>query len=378
MRKNRIGIILSIITIGTLMLGCSGSSSATPVTPTSGVVIDDYIKGAIVCADVNGNGKADDGNENCVLTDNQGRFNFGEVRDEHLVMSGGTDIGTNKPFTGTFLAPPHSKVINPLTTIVRSVQTEGNVTLTQAQEIVKAKLNLPDVDLTEFDPLAEVQFNSDITVQENAQQVLAQQSSIQVILTTVATTIASTSDNVKESEVMEHAADQIAKIMLAANTANTDVDIDSKENIEEVITQTTEKTLTKSVEAGTLTQEEADTAKDKVDVVKTVVSQQVETASVTVVANVEAITVNNEESGVEAIKEANAAILLVTDKDSADSVANIIEESVTTGDTTTLADVNITTQIDDAQTVLINRPDVVAPDDTPVEVIPTTGAEGGN
>jgi len=366
MNKKQNGTILSSIIVSALLLGC-GTSLSSPTVSTAGKVVDDYIKGAKVCADVNENGKADDGDANCVITDSNGAFNFGRRVTASLVMSGGVDIGTNKPFTGTFLAPAESKVINPLTTIVSSIQKTGK-SVEEAQDIVKDKLGLPDVDLTTFDPLSEVVYGADNAAKEDAKKVLAQQSNIQVVLTVVATTIASASTNVHERDVTEQASNQIAALMLAANTNSSAVNVASQASVGTILSGTATTVLASEP-----------TAIAQVQAVTTVVSQQTEAVSSAVVSNVEAISVNSAETGADAIAEANAALLLVTDQDNANSVSNLIEEAVTTGSTTDLGNVNVNAEIQNSQSALPERPKT--PETTESSnsaVTPTTGGSGGN
>jgi len=366
MEKKQKSTLLFSIVVSALIIGCGGSSGSSN-TSTSGKVIDDYIKGATVCADVNGNGKPDDGDANCVLTDDNGAFNFGRDINVPLVMSGGVDIGTNKPFTGTFLAPIGSEVINPLTTIVSSIQKAGK-TLEEAQDIVKEKLGLPDVDLTTFDPLSEVVYGEDNTAKENAKKVLAQQSNIQVILTVVATTIASASTSIEEYEVTEQAADQIAAIMLAVDTNSSSVNIASQASVVTILEETATTVLAAEP-----------TAIAQVQAVTNVVAQQTEAISSAVVANVEAIAVNSAETGEDAIAEANSALLLVTDQDNADSVSNLIETAVTTGSTTDLGNVDVDAEIANSQSTLPERPTIPETTDANIPaVIHTTGGNGGN
>jgi len=370
MKRTTFTNLLSIFVISSLVIACGSSSKST--LPTTGKVIDDYIAGAIVCADVNNNGIADDGPENCVETDNQGGFRFSSRRTESLVMTGGVDIGTGEAFKGTFLAPPGSKVINPLTTLISSVISEGNKTAEEAQTIVKAQLGLENtaVDLTTFDPLQELQFAEDTATKEVAQQVLAQQTTVQIILSVTATIISASSDTIQESSVTVEASNQIAQLMLAqANTANAP-EISSEESIRIIIEETAQETFSES------TQEHTE-ALAAVVAVQQVVAQQVQETTQTVVANIEALQVaNTENDGLAVIKASNAAILLVTDTQQEDSITNIIEQAVSTGDTTVLAAVDISTEIDNSENELIERPEVLERPDEEVQVQPT-GGEGG-
>lgn len=90
-------------TITTLLTACAGSdgsnnNSTTPFAPKSisGTAVDFYLKNATV--------KFDDCNGLTTTTDAQGKFSFKTTADcnnSAITITGGTDIGTALPFTGT-------------------------------------------------------------------------------------------------------------------------------------------------------------------------------------------------------------------------------------------------------------------------------------
>ncbi|WP_445346059.1 hypothetical protein [Acinetobacter bohemicus] len=90
-------------TITTLLTACAGSdgstnSSTAPFTskPISGTAVDFYLKNATV--------KFDDCNGLTTTTDAQGQFSFettANCNNSAITITGGTDIGTGLPFTGT-------------------------------------------------------------------------------------------------------------------------------------------------------------------------------------------------------------------------------------------------------------------------------------
>ncbi|MND57127.1 hypothetical protein D3C80_482490 [compost metagenome] len=90
-------------TITTLLTACAGSdgsnnSSTAPFAskPISGAAVDFYLKNATV--------KFDDCNGLTTTTDLQGKFSFDTTADcnnSAITITGGTDIGTGLPFTGT-------------------------------------------------------------------------------------------------------------------------------------------------------------------------------------------------------------------------------------------------------------------------------------
>ena len=371
MKRLTFNNLLSIAIVGSLIVGC-GSDTTKKTTSTVGKVVDDYIAGATVCADINGNGLADDDPKNCVKTNQQGSFRFSTLRKEALVVSGGVDIGTGKAFKGVLSAPAGSSVVNPLTTLIHSVQKEGNSSVQEAQDIVKEQLGLShtDVDLTSFDPLSELQFGEDDKNKEVAQKVLAQQTTVQVILSVTTTTIAATSDNVSEANISVEASNQMAQLMLSQiNSPTATPKINDKETIETIIKETAQETFSEN------TQEHTE-ALASITKVQTVVAQQTQVVAQTVVKNIESIQADTTESALNVIKESNTAMLLVTDRQSDDSITNIIEEAVTTGETQTLASVDINREIKNSQSNLITRPEVIEEILEEIKIRPT-GGEGG-
>jgi Ca2+-binding RTX toxin-like protein len=132
--------------------------------------IDGYVAGAIVFADTNENGALDeDEGEVWTTTDGFGQFTlFGGAGP--LVMFGGTDISTNKPFLGIMRAPEGSTVVTPLTTLVAAIldtaTEEQPISTSQANNLVLAGLGLaPGVNLATFDPIAAT-LSSDTGLQE--------------------------------------------------------------------------------------------------------------------------------------------------------------------------------------------------------------------
>jgi VCBS repeat-containing protein len=118
-----------------------------------GVVVDGYLAGATVFADVNGNSVLDVG-ETSTTTAGDGSFTLLNPQGAVIRAVGGTNVDTGLANTLTLSAPDGSTVINPLTTLVE-VLVEGGATKAAAETQVKAALGIdPSVDLTTFDPLA--------------------------------------------------------------------------------------------------------------------------------------------------------------------------------------------------------------------------------
>ncbi|RUM90907.1 MAG: hypothetical protein DSZ26_01730 [Thermovibrio sp.] len=116
-----------IVSISASLVGCGGGggggNAPSTVTKSGGKAIDGYLKGATVFADCNGNKKFDS-NEPVAPgpTDENGDFKPFSVPascgNANLIAMGGVDIATGKPFNGILMAPPGSKNITPLTTLV--------------------------------------------------------------------------------------------------------------------------------------------------------------------------------------------------------------------------------------------------------------------
>jgi len=130
----------------------------------SGTAIDGKIAGAFVGIDVNGNGVIDLG-EPTTSTDAQGNFAFQDgTAMGNLILTGGVDISTGLPFTGRMEAPSGSKVITPLTTLIKEIADQDtDATRSQEQKFAEAQVALKaalglsaiEADLTQVDYIAE-------------------------------------------------------------------------------------------------------------------------------------------------------------------------------------------------------------------------------
>ncbi|KAF3996619.1 hypothetical protein [Glaciimonas immobilis] len=145
-------VTLLSIAVALALTACGGGGSSTTPTPTpvastgSGKAVDGYLSSATVLCDTNKNGAADTG-EVSVLTDSQGNFVFSPACTGNIVVTGGTNIDTGLPFTGTLKASAGSTVATPLTTLT------VDAGLTTAQVVVF--LGLPaGTDVTKLDPVA--------------------------------------------------------------------------------------------------------------------------------------------------------------------------------------------------------------------------------
>ena len=132
-----------------LVSACGGGDASAPPTVigTSGLAVDDYISGATVVCDTNGNGVSDTG-EATATTDSTGFFKFATVCASGLVSTGGTNIDTKLPFVGKLKAPAGSTLVTPLTTLIAEGMT---------QDQINTALGLPtDTNVTTLDPARKV------------------------------------------------------------------------------------------------------------------------------------------------------------------------------------------------------------------------------
>ncbi len=132
-----------------LVAACGGGGASAPntVVGSSGFAVDDYLRGATVLCDANGNGQFDTG-ETQITTDSSGFFNFTSACSATLVVTGGTNLDTGLPFTGKLQAPPGATFVTPLTTLM-----VGGMTLDQ----INAALGLPSgTDVRTLDPARKI------------------------------------------------------------------------------------------------------------------------------------------------------------------------------------------------------------------------------
>jgi Ca2+-binding RTX toxin-like protein len=133
----------------------SGAHSETDFTIKVGevvtqLVVDGYIADATVFADANGNGARDAG-EAFTTTDAFGAFNLNS-NGAPLVMVGGLDIATDRPFRGKLVADAGSAVITPLTTLLHELTAAGTPNPTST---LASALGLPGVsNFGQLDPIA--------------------------------------------------------------------------------------------------------------------------------------------------------------------------------------------------------------------------------
>jgi len=149
-----------------LILAGFGLIAATQTTPgvvtkapgsvsNAGAAFDDYIVGADVWQDLDGDGVMDD-NEPHTTTDEFGKYtlNLVEGSKAFVIVKGGHIGSADGPaFEGTLKAPPGSTVVSPLTTVVSAMMAQGK-TLAEAKAAMLEILGVtdPNFDLMSFDP----------------------------------------------------------------------------------------------------------------------------------------------------------------------------------------------------------------------------------
>jgi VCBS repeat-containing protein len=116
-------------------------------------VIDGYLAGATVFADLDGDGRLDLDQEPWALSDAQGlaQLDSGDAN-VPMVSVGGTDTATGVGFEGSLRTLPGATVISPLTTVVAELVIGQGIA--NGEELLRQALGLPEVDLGSFDPFA--------------------------------------------------------------------------------------------------------------------------------------------------------------------------------------------------------------------------------
>ena len=159
--------LYSSVLIALLVLsGCSnsdGESSSTGGDVTlsskaSGPVVDGYIAGGHLYADLDGS-KDENSGDITTTTDAQGNFSFGETTIAHgtyLYVTGGTDLATNTPFTGELSAYffGDTTVISPLSTLIVSLMQNEGLSYAAAKARAATMMGLTEEQLVS-DPFAE-------------------------------------------------------------------------------------------------------------------------------------------------------------------------------------------------------------------------------
>lgn len=162
------GLILDQISLYIRLVPAKMDPDPKPLL-MEGKAIDGYVAGGTVWLDGNLNAVLDPG-EPTAITDNLGGYvleiNLSDydldgdgilgVGEGVLYITGGTDISTRQNRATSMSAPPGTTVITPLTTILeRQIRLNPTVEVSILQSNLLKSLNLPEVDLINFDPVRE-------------------------------------------------------------------------------------------------------------------------------------------------------------------------------------------------------------------------------
>lgn len=204
----------------------------------TGKVMDGYINGAFVFADLNGDELLNSG-ESSAITDALGNYTLpGVAGFGQLIVSGGTDISTGKLLEGNMTAPAGSTVVNPLTTLVDTVAKNSPMTMEDAAAEVLTSLGLNvDVDLLHFDPIKEtMRIDTDATATDIALAIHVAAVEIDILISQTAALLNGAGISVDETTAIDWAYETLATSLVN----NTDlVDLTSNDVIAQVIQDAT-------------------------------------------------------------------------------------------------------------------------------------------
>ncbi|SEG04186.1 beta strand repeat-containing protein [Nitrosomonas ureae] len=214
--------------------GDLAATKALLAAGATGKVIDGYVKEAFVFADLDGNRLHDSGEKNAI-TDALGNFSmpgidgFGE-----LIVTGGIDIATGRPFEGGMTAPAGATLINPFTTLVSKLVQADNLSVEIANAKILSSLGINgDINLLHFDPIKEtVRTDLDETAANTALVIHVASTQIQTIIGQTAALLSGSGISPDEAIAIDWAYDALAAIL---NTATEEFSLTSNHNIAQVI-----------------------------------------------------------------------------------------------------------------------------------------------
>jgi methionine-rich copper-binding protein CopC len=191
--------------------------------------LDGYLKDATVFADANKDGIQNPG-EATAITDDYGNFVLINAKGS-IIVSGGTDLSTGKPFIGSLKAPEGSKVITPLTTIQQGFIESGQTAEEAQDSVAKAfGFETANVNLMTYDPIAEIVKLTDSTLTQSvATQIMASSAQIANFLVTAGRVLggaAGENDNLST----QNASDALVKSLVTAIFEDVKID-DGKINL---------------------------------------------------------------------------------------------------------------------------------------------------
>lgn len=201
-----------------------GTGGGAPGSSSSGRAIDGYVKGATVYRDLHNLGTRD-ADEPSTTTDDHGNYTLpgsGGI----IVVTGGTDTVTGKPFLLTMKAPDGATVVTPLTTMVVAVMAANpGVTADQAQDQVKDLLGVDAAgSLLSVNPIAEMAGS------DGAKAMMA---AIAQMATTINALVAATSGTATPLSAQSVLAALVNKM-----TAGTPINLTDKASLESLVAAT--------------------------------------------------------------------------------------------------------------------------------------------
>ena len=206
------------------MTGCADTKAGNTTVITINKAVhaqDGNIEGATICLDLNTNGTCDT-DEPFTTSDILGQGKIDATKEQTelypLVVSGGTDTGTNKPFVGTLTAPAGSTMVTPLSSAVQALVKSGK-THKEAETAVKVAFGIPDtIELKTFDAFDSAE-NGTEEEKVQAQKVMAQQTKLQIIVHSATTAVASASKTLETKDIMSNIFEEIVVSIADATEA---------------------------------------------------------------------------------------------------------------------------------------------------------------
>ncbi|MFC7516801.1 DUF4214 domain-containing protein [Herbaspirillum sp. GCM10030257] len=217
----------------------------------AGTVAVDYLRGATVFADANGNRVLDDG-EAHTISDSNGNFTLSNAKGA-IVATGGTGTATNLPYGGVLTAPIGSTAVTPLTTLQQILVEQGK-TVAEAQTTVLAAFGLSGkLDLQEYTALASA-LNEAASASERALAV--QVHAVVVKIQNLVTAAGSVLQAVAGTDIASAAASDAVFRSLAEliqSRIDTVIDLTDKSVVKSVLTGSTVSTNTAMLGAAAAT-----------------------------------------------------------------------------------------------------------------------------
>ncbi|MEQ1777616.1 MAG: SwmB domain-containing protein [Nitrosomonas sp.] len=233
---NSLAILQAVTASVTNIEASVNAAKARLESGASGKVIDGYVSNAIIFADLNDDGVLNQG-EISTTTGAFGNFTLsGIAAFGHLIVSGGTDISTGKPFEGIMTAPAGSTVVNPLTTLIGKLTENGTITVEEATSKVLANLGLNvGINLLNFDPIKEtVRTDTDASATGIALTIQAAAIQINILTSQTAALLNGVGVATSEGAGIESAYAALASYFESMGATET-IDLTSSAVIEQVI-----------------------------------------------------------------------------------------------------------------------------------------------